>query len=1130
MWEGKKIAVITTRLKKLGRYILGKKLIFGVLALISLILAAAFVANLAHGLFYLPVWFRAIFVTALLAAAFVLIIVFIVGPMIKKPTHEELALLVEKRYPHLENRLIGSLQLERKLIVNRENYSPALIRQCIDQAEDMSREIEFKSSYRTAKVKSGLKYLGITFLMTAGIWLLFPGLFHSSIDVFSHPLREIPKNITYNLAVYPRSADVLKYDNLDINAFVLGSKLPDKAKIFWKVTEDWRSDIIEEADLADGFPALSKAGLTTALDTSLFTYRFKEIRHNFSYYIEAGDRISPVYDVTVVDKPRVNNIKLSYFYPDYTGLAPVVIDENDGTIQALKGTRVKIEAELNKPVVSGRIVFDDGQSEEVALDKNMLEKTLEVDGNGSYHIEVNDNLGHSNPDPIEYRIFMHEDNFPQVTIIKPGGNIDLDDYMAFDLAATLTDDFGFSRLVLHYQVHLSSTEVWADSIEFQFNKKKTDQLIEFYWDLSDFGLFPGSFVDYYFQVYDNDYISGPKSSLSRKYTARHPTMEEMFTDIESAREDMISEMVEALKDEQNIQEDIRELREDLQFQDEIEWETQKDIEKAHTDQQNLIEQFDKMTEEFRQLNESAKEKDLLTLEMIQKLNELQKLFEEVATPEMKEAMRKLQEAIEKMDKSELERAMQEFEMSTEEMIQNIDRAIAQLKKFQVEQKMQAMIAMAERILENQKKVNEKTADSEPEKLPDLKSREDQNAEDMQGLKKESEDLRELLKENNLSSDQNASQFCEAVEKTDADADMLEMSANLEKEQKSESMESGETAQAKIEEMLLSMKESQAAFNNQMSAEVAEKMRKKVDEILYLSEKQEDLHNEINSLAPRSQILPQLAQNQQDLKSEADRIRSELIELAKQSSFIQNALDRFMSKACESMGNCISSLTDLNGRGASTHQSEGIYSLNQAAQTLIESLNSESQCNSSCSNNQSMFKKMKKLSQGQNKLNLQTQSQCNNPSNKQGKPSQEALRRLAAQQSQIRDGIGEVLDEFGERKDVPGRLEKMAEEMKKVIEALESGQAGPDVLERQKNIYSRMLDFQLSLERRDYSERRRAEAGEDYIRRSPEELDLKQRMLESAYRAKLEKLMDEAYPPEYESLIKDYYKALLQNQK
>ncbi|MBD3218395.1 MAG: hypothetical protein GF310_08980 [candidate division Zixibacteria bacterium] len=1128
MPDDKRIALITTRLKRLGGYILGKRVLYGLLMLLSLFLAASFLAALSHALFYLPTWYRTAFISVVMAAGVGFFLWFIIWPIIRRPSNEELALLVEKRYPDLKNRMIAALQLERKLLNNRENYSPALIEQCIQQAEDLSNKIEFRKSYKSNNISKGFKYFGTTLILTFAFWLFSPAIFNSSMDVFSNPLKEIPKVLTYDLQVSPQNVDILKFDNLDIDAFVFGSRLPEDARIHWKFADEWRSADIERQDKIDNIPEIASDSFAVASDTSLFKYEFKEIRHNLQYYVEAGDRISDVYNVKVVDKPRINNIKLTYFYPKYTGLAPVVLDENDGTIQALKGTRVKIEAELNKPVVDGRIVYEDDATEDLKIDGNRLEKTLNVRESGSYHLEVTDNIGHSNPDPIEYKIYMVEDRFPSVEIVKPGNNIDLDDFLAFDLAATLSDDYGFSRLVLHYNVHLSPMEVESDSIEFKFDKSKADQLIEFYWDLSNKGLYPGSFVDYYFEVWDNDNISGPKSAVSRTYTARHPTIEEMFVDIEEAREDMISEMVEAFRQEMELQERAKELREDLQFQDETEWETQKDIEKMHQDQQKMMDNLEKMAEQFDKLNQEAKENDLLTLEMIQKLNELQKLFEEVATDEMKEAMKKLQKAMEDMDKNELERAMKDFEMSTDEMIQNIDRAISQLKRFQIEQKMQAMIAMAEEILKNQDSVNEKAEQSDKSELPKLKSREDQNESDTKNLKKEASDLREMLAENKLDQEPNAGEFCEAVENTDADQDMDEMSESMQNQQKQQAMQSGQTASAKIEDMLSKMKNAQSKFNNQMSAEMAQKMRNAIDDLLYLSDEQEALYNEIMPLSPRSQMLPEYAQKQQDLRSEAQRLRGELKEIAKQSVFIQNALDQFMKGVCNSMENSISSLSEKNGRAAANHQSEGIYSLNQSAQTLIESLNSQSQCNSSCSNNQSMFQKMNKMSKGQKKINKQTQSMCNNPSQKPGKPSQDALRRLAAQQQNLRQGISEMVDEFGDRKDVAGRLDKMAEEMKKVIEALESGDVGSPTLDRQKRIYSRMLDFQLSLERRDYSEKRRADSGEDVIRKSPAELELEKRMQESAYRAKLEKFMEETYPPEYEALIKDYYKALLNN--
>ena len=102
MPEKKKIAVITSRLKKLGGYILSHRLLFGLLMLLSLFLAAVVVANISHWLFYLPTWLRTVFILMLLAAVLAFITWLVVRPLIKRPSNQELALLVEKKNPHLK--------------------------------------------------------------------------------------------------------------------------------------------------------------------------------------------------------------------------------------------------------------------------------------------------------------------------------------------------------------------------------------------------------------------------------------------------------------------------------------------------------------------------------------------------------------------------------------------------------------------------------------------------------------------------------------------------------------------------------------------------------------------------------------------------------------------------------------------------------------------------------------------------------------------------------------------------------------------------------------------------------------------------------------------------------------------
>ncbi len=87
------------------------------------------------------------------------------------------------------------------------------------------------------------------------------------------------------------------------------------------------------------------------------------------------------------------------------------------------------------------------------------------------------------------------------------------------------------------------------------------------------------------------------------------------------------------------------------------------------------------------------------------------------------------------------------------------------------------------------------------------------------------------------------------------------------------------------------------------------------------------------------------------------------------------------------------------------------------------------------------------------------------------------------------------------------------------------QVDQGTIDRQKRILSRLLDAEKSMRERDYSKQRRAEIGEDVVRSSPEQLapDLLEK--ETTARDDLSRFMEEAYPKQYEQLIKDYFKAL-----
>ena len=100
---------------------------------------------------------------------------------------------------------------------------------------------------------------------------------------------------------------------------------------------------------------------------------------------------------------------------------------------------------------------------------------------------------------------------------EPKGDIELGTDQALLIDLELQDDFGFNSLQIGYEVnrpkYLKRT--------FYFNKKipnlRLDSLLQIqtYWDLTDLNLMPDDEVQFYFELTDNDNVSGPKKTTSK---------------------------------------------------------------------------------------------------------------------------------------------------------------------------------------------------------------------------------------------------------------------------------------------------------------------------------------------------------------------------------------------------------------------------------------------------------------------------------------------------------------------------------------------------------------------------------------------------------------------------------------
>jgi hypothetical protein len=168
-----------------------------------------------------------------------------------------------------------------------------------------------------------------------------------------------------------------------------------------------------------------------------------------------------------------------------------------------------------------------------------------------------------------------------------------------------------------------------------------------------------------------------------------------------------------------------------------------------------------------------------------------------------------------------------------------------------------------------------------------------------------------------------------------------------------------------------------------------------------------------------------------------------------------------------------------------------------------------------------------MTQKQQGLNQST-SQLPIPSGNPGELSAEAragLSGLAAEQQQIRKGREELMQEVEGTGEILGNLDDIVERMRDVEQDLEQANLSDETRERQEKILSRMLDAQRSLRERGYKRQRRSQAGEEVEAAIPAELPRSLSEARERIREDLIRMPNFVYPPEYEELIRSYFRAL-----
>jgi hypothetical protein len=1089
------------------------------------------VLALGLGLGFLGIWVNSLFVfpiilrIAFLGIYFLLIIslfsFLVLRNLIHKPSLENLAKKLEQKFPQLENRLIAALQLQKHFKANPEGYSLDMIEAVIAQAERICSQLELNAIIDKGPLRKISKVtlsLATIFLIFA---LIFPANFKNSIYLFSHPLTAKETVQKFSFEINPGNTEVVKFSDFKVKIKVIPLELNwnkeklEKINLFWKNEGgSWNKEELNR------LPQDNSIASEEQID---FSHTFREVKRNFEYYAQSQDVESEKFLVRVVDKPRIVDLRLTYNYPAYTQLKKQVIEENDGNINALIGTKVEVFAKANQELSSAFMVFSDTSKKEMKVAKEKAVGEILVKKDMTYHIEVYDQSKNKNPDPIEYKITTKPDQYPEIEILEPGQDLDLNESMTIGLLMRISDDYGFSSLKLHYTIISNEQESPEKIIKIDLTSSEIEQKVNYLWNLSQETLIPGDLIRYFAEIWDNDTFSGPKKAQSKSYTLRFPTLDEIVKEVQEEQEGQVMDLEQVLKSQKELSQKLKELSLEMQKETKTDWEKRKEIENLLSKQKNLAEELKEIGEQLENTTQKMEENKLVSMELVQKLMELKKLFEEVATPEMKQAMQKLQQALENMDQEQLRKALENMKISQEEMLKKLERTLALLKKLQAEQKLDALIKRTEELANQQKEINQQTEQAKEEKLKELSPRENSLEKDVENLEKALKDFSQEQKKSEMLPKENLQELSEYVEKSEVKKDMSDMTSQLSSGEKKQAKNSGEKASSKLFNLAQKLRETKNTLNAEQKEKIVKQMKKSLNDLLYLSENQEELYNQTNQNNPGEQSLRDLAPPQKNLEEGVAKVEKEVEELSQETFILGLDLSQTLSQAINNLEQAVNALSQKNKGQALSSQVDGNSYLNSASRTLLDAID---QAKSSCSGGSNMddfFEKLSSMCNKQGEVNAGTQGMAGLLSSEQAA----AMQRLAAEQEALRKSVDELNREFGNRSEILGDLNNLSAEMKKVVDDLENKDVGEGTVLREKKILSRLLDAEKSLQKKDFSEKRKAETGENLVRKSPKELPQNLAEQDKKTKQELDKFLEEGYPKAYQELILEYFKAVSQ---
>ncbi|MFN8256446.1 MAG: DUF4175 family protein [Bacteroidales bacterium] len=988
----------------------------------------------------------------LIVATFVFLFVYyIVLPLLSliklrnSISKEEAAKIISEHFSGIDDKLINTIQLGT--LINTPDANSDLLIASIKKRTEELRPFVFSTAVNFNYFKKYLFFLGFSVFLLGLIYSFKPALIEKGSYRLINYSTYFEPEAPFKFVILNKNLNCEKGKDFNLDIRVVGEYIPDE--VYIKIGEN-------------------SFLLNKGKDLSGFSFTIRNLNNPVEFRFIADKYKSEYYKIDVLPSPVLKSFFVDIVPPSYTGLERKRIT-NTGDLNIPSGSMVTWNF-MTANVDNLAFVLNKDTSKYL-LSNPVIEIVKQISQNSTYSVSVK-NKSFVSDLVATFSIEVIPDVFPEIEITSIEDSLELG---SFYFLVKIKDDYGFHNLNFVRKLIAGDSVYSTQRNNLAVSDGEKSQELVYHFNFNDsLSLTDDQFVEYYFEVKDNDFINGYKTTRSVAKVFKPLSREEIRDKITSSEKETEKALNKGKDLSKDIEREIEEFKRKELSNNLNEWEKENYLKNILEKQKDIEKLIEKAKKDFTKTNQFDNQFYEDQKNAVEKQQQIEKLLDEIMDEELKSLLEEIKQLTEKFDEEKFNQLKDKVDFSYKNLQKKLDRTLELLKRYQVEENLLRNAEDLQNLSEKQMDLSEQKNSEKKEDI--IKNQNNLNQE----FKEIEKDFNENLEKNEQLKDpyglENSEEMFEEIKN-----DLNKLDNSINESTKKNTQKKQKEISEKMDELSDNLKKMFDEMTMEQQEENLENLRQLIDNLNIFSFNQEETYNLLNKNLPVSSNFAEIIEKQNKVKNDFDLINDSLYNLAERIAILGQNILRESESIKYNAGQLTKDIEARKRREALSKQRLVMKSANTLAlmlEELLKQMENMSGGQGGSKKKSGKQQQMDDLKGQQKKLKEQLQKLLDEMKKNEGNANQmnKSIVEALAEQEIFNKILKELMNGKGVNPDEFKKLQEIKQLSDKNIDDLINKKITPELYNRNQRILTRLLESEKAEKEREQEQKRESKEG------------------------------------------------------